>query len=231
MEKQVKRITRLLMVMLLALALFVNSVPSAYINSAAKMTVKKQNEKTDASVDPDPELRRHNVDYNYGYEGEGIGGGASVKTGIVKSPFTKSTYRHATRFKNHKVAHGIDVSEWQGNINWSNVKKAGVEFAIIRVGYRGSDTGALRADNRYIGYIKGALKAGIKVGVYIYSQATTPSEARAEANFLLKRIKGYNISMPVVLDYEFYTSTSGRLYHAHLTKRSHRGMSRILPDC
>lgn len=171
--------------------------------------------------DADPELRRHDVDYNYAYEGEGQSAtiSATGTTKIAKSPFTKSTYRHASRFSGYQVTNGIDVSQWQGNIDWKKVKKAGVEFAIIRVGYRGSESGALRADSRYLSYIKGALKAGIKVGVYIYSQATTPAEARAEANFVLKRIQGYDISMPVVLDYEFYTSTSGRLYKAHLTKR------------
>lgn len=173
-------------------------------------------------LDTDPELIKQQQDEIYAGEVE-LEENADVMAGslmpVVKSPFTKSTYRHARRFSGYQVAHGIDVSQWQGNINWSKVKKSGVEYVIIRVGYRGAGTGALRADSHYLSYIKGALKAKLKVGVYIYSQATTTAEARAEANFVLKRIKGYDISMPVVLDYEFYTSTSGRLYKAHLSKR------------
>lgn len=192
-----------------------NTVAAGYSGNTA-MTVVDGNQ-----ADSDPEQRRHDVDYNYDYEGEGESAAISSKstTRTVKSPFTKSTYRHASRFSGYQIANGIDVSQWQGNIDWKKVKKSGVEFAIIRVGYRGSSSGALRADSRYLSYIKGALKAGIKVGVYIYSQATSPAEAKAEANFVLKRIQGYDISMPVVLDYEFYTSSSGRLYKAHLSKR------------
>ena len=173
-------------------------------------------------LDTDPQLIKMQQDNMYAGDME-ADEDTDVMVGstmpVIKSPFTRSTYRHAARFSGYRVAHGIDVSQWQGNINWSKVKKSGVEYVIIRVGYRGAGTGALRADSRYLSYIKGALKAKLKVGVYIYSQATTPGEARAEANFVLKRIKGYDISMPVVLDYEFYTSTSGRLFKAHLSKR------------
>lgn len=189
-------------------------------------TVQAKSDKTEHTLkqdlDTDPELIK--MQQNDIYTGEietkedvDIMAGSTMP--IVKSPFTQSTYRHAARFSGYQVAHGIDVSQWQGNINWSKVKRSGVEYVIIRVGYRGAGTGALRADSHYLSYIKGALKAKLKVGVYIYSQATTTKEARAEANFVLKRIQGYDISMPVVLDYEFYTSTSGRLYKAHLSKR------------
>lgn len=176
-------------------------------------------DKDNDSIDPDPDLQKHKVDYDYESGLSGVSISANAHISSVKSPFTKSTYCHAKRFKGYRVLNGIDISEWQGNINWKKVKRSGVEYAIIRIGYRGSDSGAIREDRRYLKNIKGALKAGIKVGVYIYSQAISPAEAKAEANYLLRRIKGYNISMPVVLDYEFYTSSSGRLYNAHLTRR------------
>ena len=187
---------------------------------------------TETEWDRDPELQKRelleqydensNKEIQSGSSDNGDEKQSNVETqksGAVKSLFTKSTYSHAKKFSGYQVLNGIDVSQWQGNINWSKVKKSGVSYAIIRVGYRGSDSGSLREDTRYLSYIKGALKAGIKVGVYIYSQAVSEKEAREEANFVLKRIQGYNISMPVVLDYEFYTSTSGRLYKAHLSKR------------
>ena len=188
-----------------------------YEVNAKQANADKTNTAQSSEIDPDPELLKHKIIYDGGDTTSVIGGAAQTKA--VKSPFTTSTYCHAKRFAGYQVQNGIDVSQWQGSIDWNKVKKAGVTFAIIRVGYRGSDSGSLREDQNYVSYIKGALKAGIKVGVYIYSQATTPAEARAEANFVLNRIKGYNISMPVVLDYEFYTSSSGRLYKAHLTKR------------
>lgn len=173
-------------------------------------------------ADPeDPELYKLTDEYkDYVGKTNSVGRLASIVTsGKSKSPFTRSTYRHASKFKGYTVAHGIDVSEHQRNIDWKKARRAGVQFAIIRVGYRGVGSGSLNDDHYWRTNIRGALKAGIKVGVYIYSQAITPAEARAEANYVLKRIKGYNVSLPVVLDYEFFTATSGRLALAHLTKR------------
>ncbi|EEG73561.1 glycosyl hydrolase family 25 [[Clostridium] hylemonae DSM 15053] len=106
---------------------------------------------------------------------------------------------------------GIDVSQWQGNIDWRKVKEAGVEFAFIRVGYRGSASGNLAADPYYKQNIEGALAAGIKVGVYFFSQATTVQEAREEASYTYNLIKNYNITYPVAFDTEYYDSAhSGR---------------------
>ncbi len=143
----------------------------------------------------------------------------AATTGTVKSPFTSSTYKHNPRYKGFAVANGIDVSEWQHNINWSKAKKAGVEFAIIRVGYRAGGTGKLYNDPYYRKNISGALRAGIKVGVYVFSQAISKAEGAAEARFLINRVGRYNITLPLVLDYEFLGGTSGRLYKAHLSKR------------
>lgn len=117
----------------------------------------------------------------------------------------------------YNVFHGIDVSKWEGDINWTQVKNAGVDYAIIRVGYRGTGNGALYEDPMFDTYMEGAISAGIPVGVYIYSQALTVEEATAEANFVLERIRDYSISLPIVMDYEFY-GNDGRLYQAHLSK-------------
>ncbi len=97
---------------------------------------------------------------------------------------------------------GIDVSKWNGNIDWTAVKNAGVNYVIIRCGYRGSSQGALIQDSKFEQNIKGANKAGIKVGVYFFTQAIDKNEAVEEASMVLECIKNYNISYPIFLDVE-----------------------------
>ncbi len=97
---------------------------------------------------------------------------------------------------------GIDVSSYQGIINWRKVKAAGVDYAIIRLGYRGYGTGDIRLDDRYEANMTGAISAGIPVGVYFYSQAITVEEAEEEAQFVLNKLAGFNITYPVVFDME-----------------------------
>ena len=97
---------------------------------------------------------------------------------------------------------GIDVSKWNGDIDWNAVKNSGVNYVIIRCGYRGSSTGALIEDPKFKANIKGATSSGLKVGVYFFSQATSEVEAVEEASMVLSLIKGYNISYPVFLDVE-----------------------------
>lgn len=116
------------------------------------------------------------------------------------------------------VRPGIDVSSWQGTINWEKVAAAGVEFVFIRGAYRGTSTGALGKDGRFEEYLEKASAAGLKVGVYIYSQAITENEAREEAEFLLELLDGRYIDLPLVIDYEYY-GYGGRLYNAKLTDR------------
>ncbi len=97
---------------------------------------------------------------------------------------------------------GIDVSRWNGDIDWNAVKNSGVSYVIIRVGYRGSSQGTLIDDPKFQTNIKGATAAGLKVGVYFFTQAVDEVEAVAEASMVLDRIQGYRISYPVFLDVE-----------------------------
>ncbi len=97
---------------------------------------------------------------------------------------------------------GIDVSSYQRDVDWNQVKEAGIEFAMIRVGYRGFETGKLDLDDLFLSHIQGALDAGIEVGVYFFSQALTPEEAREEAEYVLTWIEGYDVTYPVVFDWE-----------------------------
>lgn len=95
------------------------------------------------------------------------------------------------------ITRGIDVSEWQGKIDWARVKNSNVDFAFIRLSH------SLKHEDNYYDYnMKNAIAAGIPVGVYIYSTAKTNREALIEAEYLLSRIKGYRISYPIVFDME-----------------------------
>ena len=102
---------------------------------------------------------------------------------------------------------GIDVSKWNGTINWTAVKNSGVNYVIIRCGYRGSSTGALIQDPKFKANIQGAEAAGIKVGVYFFTQAVNEVEAVEEASMTLNLIKGHKLSYPVFIDVE---SSGGR---------------------
>ncbi|NCB32322.1 MAG: lysozyme [Erysipelotrichia bacterium] len=98
--------------------------------------------------------------------------------------------------------YGIDVSFHQGVIDWQKVKASGVEFAIIRVGYRGYESGILNEDTKFRANMEGAAAAGIDLGVYFFSSAITREEAEEEAAYVLNEIKDYSITCPVVYDME-----------------------------
>ena len=116
---------------------------------------------------------------------------------------------------------GIDVSSHQGNIDWNLVAQDGVEFAIIRVGYRGyGSEGRLVVDEKFEDNIKGAKAAGIKVGVYFFSQAINETELLEEANLVLEQIAPYSIECPVVYDVE-KTSAAGRMNAISVEDRTH----------
>jgi len=97
---------------------------------------------------------------------------------------------------------GVDISEHQGEIDWQAVRDDGVQFAIIRAGYRGYSEGKLFEDAYFRQNIDGALAVGIEVGIYFFSQAVNTAEATEEAEYLLDIIDGYNLSLPVFFDWE-----------------------------
>ena len=102
----------------------------------------------------------------------------------------------------YKSITGIDVSEYQGEIDWEAVKDDGIEFVMIRLGYRGSESGTLALDAYFKENLRGAKAAGLDVGVYFFSQAITPKEAMEEARFVLKHIRGKGVRYPVAFDME-----------------------------
>lgn len=116
---------------------------------------------------------------------------------------------------------GIDVSKWQGNIDWKKVADSGIEFAIIKVGGRGyGKEGNIYEDRYFQANIEGALANGIDVGIYFFSTAISEEEAVEEAKWTLNRIKGYNVTYPIVFDYEGYGDPDYRSYGQTRTARS-----------
>jgi GH25 family lysozyme M1 (1,4-beta-N-acetylmuramidase) len=105
---------------------------------------------------------------------------------------------------------GIDVSRYQGNIDWAAAAADGVEFAMIRMGYRGYDTGKLVVDEFFDANMQGALSAGVRVGAYFFSQAVTGAEAVEEAEMALSGIAPYNVSLPVAFDIEEISGQNAR---------------------
>ena len=97
---------------------------------------------------------------------------------------------------------GIDVSAHQQEIDWQRVAESGIQFVILRVGYRGYTEGTIQEDAYFEQNLEGAISAGLDVGVYFFSQAIDEQEAREEARFVLDRISGYQLAFPVFFDWE-----------------------------
>lgn len=206
----------ILVAMMTALALCVTAVPaSVYAQDAtAETTVTQETENTEAS----------NVN---GADDPGAGrlAGHIAPEFFGEQSMARTTahYEHADKFKNgYTIQTGVDVSKWNGKIDWGRAKKAGVQFALVRMAYRGyGSAGSMGIDETGVTNLKNALAVGIPVGAYIFSQATTEAEAKAEADLLISQVKGYKITLPLVMDFEYYSDSGkneGRLYDAKLSK-------------
>lgn len=105
---------------------------------------------------------------------------------------------------------GIDVSEHQGAIDWNSVANDNIDFAFIRIGCRGYTEGSIIDDANYETNIRGAKKAGLKVGVYFFSQAITEAEAIEEAQYVLEKLNGESVDLPIAFDHETVNSNDAR---------------------
>lgn len=105
---------------------------------------------------------------------------------------------------------GIDISSYQGQVDFEAVKASGVDFVIIRLAYRGYETGRIVFDKMAFENLEGAAAAGLDIGVYFFSQAITPEEAEEEAYFVLEAIKDYDLAMPIVYDWESVSDPDAR---------------------
>lgn len=119
-------------------------------------------------------------------------------------------YSYQSGSENVVSSVGIDVSTYQGTIDWQAVKNAGVDYVIVRAAYRGYETGRIVPDDLFAQNIEGAAAAGLHVGVYLFSQALSEQEAVEEADYLLELIQGYPVDYPVVYDQEEYTADQAR---------------------
>ncbi|MBO4904107.1 MAG: hypothetical protein J5367_02680 [Lachnospiraceae bacterium] len=139
-----------------------------------------------------------------------------------------SYYKTNDASKRARIRYGMDISKYQGVIsyeNWKILKDTyGIEFAFIRAGYRGwGSAGNIRPDECFDSNIVNARKAGVQVGVYFYSQAITPEEGEEEAVKCLSYIGSRKdlVTLPVVIDYEYSDSKTGRLIAAKLSRKAH----------
>ncbi|MCD7929352.1 MAG: Ig-like domain-containing protein [Clostridiales bacterium] len=131
------------------------------------------------------------------------------------SPLAEA-YTHASEFNTgYTIYDGIDVSKWQGTINWSKVAAAGIDFVFIRCGYTSTSSFTRNTDSQFKTNIKNAQKYGIQVGVYYFSQAKSTSEAKKEAAYVLNLLSSYDLDLPVAFDEE---NAGGRFKFSNFTK-------------
>lgn len=142
---------------------------------------------------------------------------------VEEKPKSMSEVIHNPRYADDYIMiEGIDVSKYQSTIDWKAVAADGIDFAIIRLGFRGySASGALVEDNYFRQNLEGAKAAGIDVGVYFFTQAITPTEAVEEANFVIETLQGTPLEMPVYIDIEDVAADKGRLDSAKLSPELH----------
>lgn len=132
----------------------------------------------------------------------------TINPNVPKNPYDKTRFvsnsgKMSYDDSTYTSRLGVDVSEHQGEINWQEVKNAGIDFAFIRIGYRGyGASGIIKADAKFNDNIDKAKAAGIDVGVYFFSQAINEEEAREEARFVLDNLQGRPLDLPVVYDPE-----------------------------
>jgi len=140
------------------------------------------------------------------------------------NPYHYTDFQYDGRYRTCLAAEtmvGIDVSSHQKQIDWQAVAESGVEFVILRVGYRGYSTGQIQPDELAQQNYQGAKEAGLLVGAYFFSQAVSTEEALEEAEFLLSRVADWEMDLPLVFDWE----------HKGEGSRTHNLDSRIVTDC
>ncbi len=113
---------------------------------------------------------------------------------------------------------GIDVSVFQGDINWAKVKKAGISFAFVRAGGRGGSSGKLYDDEKFTENVIGAVSNGLHVGAYFFTQAVSTSEAIEEANYICNKSKGLGLDLPIVIDTEELIADGVHCRHNNISR-------------
>lgn len=150
-----------------------------------------------------------------------FGGIDSQKFVLVPATYDKSFDTRAIDYTIYSgLGLGIDVSEFQGAINWTAVKSAGITFAFIRAAFRGYGSGKIVTDSRFVTNIKGAVSAGLPVGVYFFTQAINAAEGAEEADYIINLIRNYNVSLPIVIDTEAISGAAARANGLSVAQRT-----------
>lgn len=137
----------------------------------------------------------------------------NLKPSIIDNSFISiddETGYYSYEDDKYKSVAGVDLSVYQGDVDFNKVKKAGFDYCMLRVGYRTYGGGVITADANFETYVSDAIKNDLDVGVYFFTSAITTAEAKEEAEFVLDSIKPYNINYPVVLDVEEIVSGTSR---------------------
>lgn len=149
-----------------------------------------------------------------------LGESLPLQSGVARNPYSEQDFTAANGRVSYlggerRAMAVVDVSLWQGEIDWQAVAADGVEGAMLRVGCRGygSETGVLVADERFHENLRGAKAAGLQVGAYFFSQATSEEEAREEARFALSLLDGAALELPLAFDWETVGSETARTAH------------------
>lgn len=151
---------------------------------------------------------------------------SEIKGDLPKNPFNdyeKLTFEdNRAYYKNNDYISlcGIDVSEYQGYIDWKKVKNDGIDFAYIRVGYRGYTEGVLHLDAQFYNNMQETKNAKMPIGVYFFSGAINEKEAIAEADFVIRHISNYNVAYPIAFDMEDVSNAKNRMKDLTVEERT-----------
>lgn len=126
----------------------------------------------------------------------------------------------ASQYETDEITTGIDVSEFQGNIDWKAVADSGIDFAMIRVGYRGMKNGEIKEDACAKYNLQEASKNGLKIGAYFFSTAVTEEEAKEEAEWTKNLLSGYPVTYPVAYNCEGFQNPSSRQFELSVEERT-----------
>ena len=139
----------------------------------------------------------------------------------------QGTERKTYEDDNYVSMFGIDVSVHQDDIDWQKVKDSGVEFAFLRIGYRGATEGHLNADKKFVNNLAGAKENDLMVGVYFFSQALNIAEAVEEANYVLQQLNRQELDLPVVYDYEepYISDATSRIHDLDKEERTNNAIA------
>lgn len=153
--------------------------------------------------------------YNLVFKATDSSGNETIKDFIlnVNKSKPKITQKSKTLFKDvvadyktNDTEIGIDVSKWQGDIDFSKLKKAGVEFIILRIGSQTGINGDNFVDSKFVQNIENANAVGIPVGIYFYSYASTKEKAISDAKWIVEQIKDYKVDLPIAFDWENWST-------------------------